>query len=128
MTIVDIIEETYSALSGNKVRSGLTMLGIIIGISSVIAMVAIGQGAQGSIQSSIQSIGSNLVLVMPGQQRGAGTQISAGRGSARSLTQGDASRKQLHRKYQGGIRSQARVRTRTHRSSVLPPHTYRYET
>ncbi|KKU89452.1 MAG: ABC transporter, permease protein [Candidatus Wolfebacteria bacterium GW2011_GWA2_47_9b] len=90
MTIVDIIEETYSALSGNKVRSGLTMLGIIIGISSVIAMVAIGQGAQGSIQSSIQSIGSNLVLVMPGQQRGAGTQISAGRGSARSLTQGDA--------------------------------------
>ncbi|HAL24704.1 TPA: multidrug ABC transporter substrate-binding protein [Candidatus Wolfebacteria bacterium] len=88
--MVDIIEETYSALSGNKVRSGLTMLGIIIGISSVIAMVAIGQGAQGSIQSSIQSIGSNLVLVMPGQQRGAGTQISAGRGSARSLTQGDA--------------------------------------
>jgi putative ABC transport system permease protein len=90
MTIIDIIEETYSALSGNKVRSGLTMLGIVIGISSVIAMVAIGQGAQGSIQSSIQSIGSNLVLVMPGQQRGAGMQVRGGQGSARTLTQEDA--------------------------------------
>jgi putative ABC transport system permease protein len=66
------------------------MLGIVIGISSVIAMVAIGQGAQTSIQSSIQSIGSNLVLVMPGAQRGPGVQISAGRGSAKSLTQEDA--------------------------------------
>ncbi len=90
MTIIDIIEETYSALSGNKVRSGLTMLGIVIGISSVIAMVSIGQGAQGSIQASIQSIGSNLVLVTPGQQRGPGFQVSAGRGSARTLTQEDA--------------------------------------
>ncbi|EKD24077.1 MAG: hypothetical protein ACD_81C00114G0004 [uncultured bacterium] len=90
MTTADIFEETIAALSGNKVRSGLTMLGIVIGISSVIAMVAIGQGAQGSIQSSIQSIGSNLVLVMPGQQRGAGMQVSTGRGSARSLTQDDA--------------------------------------
>jgi putative ABC transport system permease protein len=90
MTTFDILHETYSALSANKVRSGLTMLGIIIGISSVIAMVAIGQGAQTSIQSSIQSIGSNLILVMPGAQRGPGVQISAGRGSARTLTQDDA--------------------------------------
>ena len=41
----DIFEETYAALSANKVRSGLTMLGIVIGIASVIALVAIGQGA-----------------------------------------------------------------------------------
>ncbi len=86
----DIIEETYISLSANKVRSGLTMLGIVIGISSVIAMISIGAGAQGSIQSSIQSIGSNLVLVMPGAQRGPGFQVSGGRGSARTLTQGDA--------------------------------------
>ena len=66
------------------------MLGIIIGIGSVIAMVSIGQGAQGSIEASIQSIGSNLVLVTPGAQRGIGFQVSAGRGSARTLTQGDA--------------------------------------
>lgn len=90
MKTVDILHETYSALSANKVRSGLTMLGIIIGISSVIAMTAIGQGAQSSIQASIQSIGSNLILVMPGVQRGIGAQVSAGRGSARSLTQEDA--------------------------------------
>ncbi|MEY2664314.1 MAG: hypothetical protein RIT04_122 [Candidatus Parcubacteria bacterium] len=90
MTTFDILHETYSALSANKVRSGLTMLGIIIGISSVIAMVAIGQGAQNSIESSIQSIGSNLILVMPGAQRGPGVQVSAGRGSARTLTQADA--------------------------------------
>jgi len=90
MHILDVLHETYSALSANKARSGLTMLGIIIGISSVIAMVSIGQGAQSSIQQSIQSIGSNLILVMPGAQRGVGVQISGGRGSARTLTQGDA--------------------------------------
>ncbi|MEK7187850.1 MAG: ABC transporter permease [Patescibacteria group bacterium] len=90
MTTLDILHETYTALSANRVRSGLTVLGIVIGISSVIAMVSIGQGAQGSIQSSIQSIGSNLILVMPGTQRGPGFQVSAGRGSARTLTQEDA--------------------------------------
>ncbi len=90
MKIIDILEETYSALFANKVRTGLTMLGIIIGISSVIAMVAIGAGAQGSIQSSIQSIGSNLIMVTPGMQRGPGMQVSQGRGTAKSLTQADA--------------------------------------
>ncbi len=90
MTIVDIFEETYEALSANKARSFLTILGIVIGISSVIAMVSIGQGAQGSIESSIQSIGSNLILVTPGAQRGPGVQVSQGRGSARSLKQEDA--------------------------------------
>ena len=90
MTVRDIFEETYTALSANKARSGLTILGIVIGISSVIAMVAIGQGAQGSIQASIQAIGSNLILVMPGAQRGPGFQVSAGRGTARTLPQSDA--------------------------------------
>jgi putative ABC transport system permease protein len=90
MKILDTLEETYSALFSNKVRSGLTMLGIVIGISSVIAMISIGQGAQGSIQASIQSIGSNLILVMPGTQRGPGVQVSAGRGSAKSITLTDS--------------------------------------
>lgn len=90
MNIKDILHETYSALSANKVRSGLTVLGIVIGISSVIAMLAIGQGAQNSIQSSIQSIGSNLIIVMPGAQRGPGINVSAGRGSAKSLTLEDS--------------------------------------
>lgn len=90
MTIKDILHETYSSLSSNKVRSGLTMLGIVIGIGSVISMLAIGQGAQNSINSSIQSIGSNLILVTPGTQRGPGVTVSAGRGSAKSLTLADA--------------------------------------
>ena len=90
MIISDLFQETYTALSANKARSGLTILGIVIGISSVIAMISIGQGAQNSIQSSIQSIGSNLILVTPGTQRGPGFQVSAGRGSARALTQKDS--------------------------------------
>ncbi len=90
MIPIDILEETYSALSANKARSFLTVLGIVIGISSVIAMISIGQGAQGSIQSSIESIGSNLIMVMPGAQRGPGFQVSSGRGAARTLTQDDA--------------------------------------
>jgi len=90
----DLIQESYSALASNRVRSGLTVLGIVIGIASVIAMVAIGQGAQSSIQSSIQSIGSNLVIVMPSFQRSAATGgragVSAGRGSAQTLTLADS--------------------------------------
>lgn len=90
MKISDVLEETYFSLTVNKVRTGLTMLGIVIGIGSVIGMVSIGQGAQNSVESSIQSIGSNLIIVMPGAQRGTGVQISSGRGSAQSLTQEDA--------------------------------------
>ncbi|OGD33931.1 hypothetical protein A2988_00355 [Candidatus Azambacteria bacterium RIFCSPLOWO2_01_FULL_46_25] len=90
MNALDILQETHVALSGNKIRSGLTILGIVIGISSVIGMISIGQGAQNSIQSSIQAIGSNLLIVRPGAQGGPGFQVSAGRGSARTLTQEDA--------------------------------------
>ncbi len=90
MKFLDILQETYIALSSNKVRSGLTVLGIVIGISSVIAMVSIGQGAQKSIEANIQSIGSNLIIVYPGAQRGAGVTVSAGRGSAQTLTLEDA--------------------------------------
>jgi putative ABC transport system permease protein len=89
MTAADIFHETYTALSANKVRSGLTILGIVIGISSVIAMISIGQGAQATIKNSIQSIGSNLVIVSPGAQRGPGVAVSAGRGSAKSLKLSD---------------------------------------
>lgn len=90
MLISDIFQETYSAIVSNKTRSSLTILGIVIGIGSVIAMVAIGQGAQSSIQSSIQSIGSNLLMIMPGAPRGASGGVSAGRGNAQTLTLEDA--------------------------------------
>src|SRR5258708_258645 len=91
MTIQDTLQETYTALSANKVRSGLTVLGIVIGISSVIAMVSVGQGAASGIQSSIQSLGSNLLEVTPGAARTAGGfGVSTGRGSSSTLVQADA--------------------------------------
>jgi putative ABC transport system permease protein len=89
MKPADLLEETVHAVGANKARSSLTILGIVIGIASVIAMVSVGQGAQGSIQSSIESIGSNLILVTPGAQRGFGGP-NAGRGTATTLTVGDA--------------------------------------
>ncbi len=90
MNLSDILSETYTALSANKVRSGLTVLGIVIGISSVIAMVSIGTGASNSISSSIQSLGSNLIMISPGAQRTQGFGVSAGRGGAKTLTVADA--------------------------------------
>ena len=89
MKTIDLLEETYAALTANKVRTGLTMLGIVIGISSVIAMVAIGNGAKASISASIQSIGSNLVIITPGAQRSFSGGPTAARGSAQSLTVSD---------------------------------------
>lgn len=90
MKTIDLLQETSSALKANKARTGLTMLGIIIGIGSVIAMTAIGQGAQNSVSSSIQSIGANLVMVMPGATRSFGGGPRESRGSAQTLTLADA--------------------------------------
>lgn len=90
MKIQDLFKETYSALTANKVRSSLTILGIVIGIASVIAMVSIGQGAQGTIQASIEGLGSNLLTIMPGiVQPGRGI-VSAGRGTAQTVKNEDS--------------------------------------
>ena len=59
----------------NKFRAFLTMLGIIIGVASVIAMLAIGQGSKKSIQDQMSSMGSNLVFVSPGSQQRGGAQM-----------------------------------------------------
>lgn len=89
MKTSDILRETLTALGANKARSGLTILGIIIGIASVLAMISIGQGASGQIQSSIEGLGSNLLTVLPGFiQPGRGI-ISSGRGSAQTLENAD---------------------------------------
>ncbi|MEI6528504.1 MAG: ABC transporter permease [bacterium] len=90
MHIFDILEETYSALMANKVRTFLTVLGIVIGIASVIAMISIGQGAQSSITSSIESTGSNLIMITPGAQRSIGGGVNTGRGAAKTLKSTDA--------------------------------------
>jgi len=56
MKISDLFEETYSAILSNKARSGLTILGIVIGIGSVIAMISIGQGAQGRLSQTFKHL------------------------------------------------------------------------
>lgn len=89
MMISDLFAETYAALSGNKARSGLTMLGIVIGISSVIVLVGVGQGATSSVTANIAALGTNLLTISPGASRNAGP-VSGGFGSATTLTQADA--------------------------------------
>ncbi len=89
MKTKDILKETFSALKSNKARTGLTMLGIIIGIASVIAMTAIGQGAQNSVTEKIESMGANLVVVTPGAQRSFGGPRES-RGGAKTITLEDA--------------------------------------
>ncbi len=76
------------SLTANKLRSALTILGIVIGVAAVIALVSIGRGAQAQITSQIQSTGTNLVFVRPGSVREGG--VAAGAGSAATLTQEDA--------------------------------------
>jgi putative ABC transport system permease protein len=87
--LTDLFQEIISSLSANKVRSSLTILGIVIGIASVITMVAIGQGAQSSIASSIESIGSNLIIITPGGSQRGGGAVNVGRGNAQTLTLDD---------------------------------------
>jgi len=66
MTLLQAFIEALESLSGNKLRSGLTVLGIVIGVAAVIAMLAVGQGAQASITGSISGIGTNLLFVFRG--------------------------------------------------------------
>ncbi len=68
MTIWQAFIEALESISGNKLRSGLTVLGIVIGVAAVIAMLAVGQGAQASITGSISGIGTNLLFVFRGDQ------------------------------------------------------------
>jgi putative ABC transport system permease protein len=76
------------ALCINKMRSALTMLGIIIGVAAVIAMVAVGSGAEDRIKEQIASIGSNLIIVLSGSVTNSG--IRMGTGNAQTLTEDDA--------------------------------------
>ncbi len=69
MNFTQAIREAIESLSANKMRSGLTMLGIIIGVAAVIAMLAVGAGAQNSITGSISGIGSNLLFVFSGNMQ-----------------------------------------------------------
>ena len=76
------------ALRRNKLRSALTALGIIIGVASVVAMVAVGNGAQARIESQVSALGQNLLIVFAGNRKSGG--VNSGLGSASALTLADA--------------------------------------
>jgi putative ABC transport system permease protein len=88
MNIIQSIRLALQGLTANKLRSGLTMLGIIIGVAAVIALVAVGQGAQASVTQRFQSLGSNLLVISPGAAFFG--RASQGAASAQSLTNEDA--------------------------------------
>jgi putative ABC transport system permease protein len=68
MRITRVLRETFTSLSANKLRTGLTVLGIVIGVAAVIAMLSVGQGAQNSITSQINNIGTNILYVSAGSR------------------------------------------------------------
>ncbi len=78
MLIGEIISVAVGALRANKLRSLLTMLGIVIGVGAVIAVVALGTGAQQAVKDRIAALGTTLLTVNPGQQRGGGVAIAGG--------------------------------------------------
>jgi putative ABC transport system permease protein len=90
MSIMESMRIALRGLSSNKMRSGLTMLGIIIGVMSVIAMLSIGQGAQTAITSQITSIGTNLLYVRPGATQQGGVRSAAGSASTLTMEDGQA--------------------------------------
>src|SRR5881409_3438756 len=76
MLFGEVLAVAVGALRANKLRSLLTMLGIVIGVAAVIAMVALGTGAQTAVKERIASLGTTLLTVTPGQQRGMGIVIA----------------------------------------------------
>ncbi|MEO8132833.1 MAG: ABC transporter permease [Betaproteobacteria bacterium] len=88
MSLFQILAEAFRAMGMNRLRTALTMLGMIIGVGAVVLMLAIGHGAQSKINASIASMGSNLFIVVPGSTSSSGVRF--GFGNAQTLTVGDA--------------------------------------
>lgn len=88
MKLAKLIKSGFKNLGVNKLRTGLAILGIVIGIGSVIALVSMGEASKRSVQSQIQSIGSNLLTVSPGSQTSGG--VRGAQGGATTLTNEDA--------------------------------------
>jgi putative ABC transport system permease protein len=90
MEYTELIKEGFGTLIVNKMRTGLAMLGIIIGIGSVIALVSLGQASQQSVQSQIQGLGANLLTVQPGAVRSGAVRGAGGGGTTLTLEDADA--------------------------------------
>lgn len=86
MTVKDLFEETIVSIGSNRARTGLTVLGIVIGIASVIVMLAIGNGAQASISASISSLGSNILTITGGGGNTRQGGVNLGRSNQQTLT------------------------------------------
>ena len=86
MTIGDILKESWISISGNKLRSFLTVLGIIIGVMAVVIMVAVGETVQKSISDQFSSLGTNTIVVRAGAARSGGVRM----GNRQTLTITDA--------------------------------------
>jgi len=95
MNIWAIFKVAARALARNKMRSALTTLGIIIGVSAVIALVSIGQGAQYMVQNQISSMGSNLLYVMPQNVTQNGANVATGGGNSLTVDDVEAIRREL---------------------------------
>ncbi len=78
LDFLDYFNQGYKTLMANKIRTGLSMLGILIGVASVVAMLALGRGAQHAIEEQLSSLGSNLLIVRPGSVRVAGVTQESG--------------------------------------------------
>ena len=83
-----ILAAAAQAISRNKLRSVLTTLGVFIGVAALIAMVAVGQGANAAVEKEIENLGTNLLVVLPGATTSSG--VRGGHGSASTLTVDDA--------------------------------------
>jgi len=83
----NLIKVAFKSILKNRMRSLLTMLGVIIGVGAVIALVSIGQGATADVEDQISDLGTNLVVIMPGSTRTGG--VSHGAGSLKTLTMAD---------------------------------------
>src|SRR4026207_1013598 len=81
MSLLMVLRVAFKALARNKMRTALTMLGMIIGVSAVITMVALGTGAQTSIEAQIQSAGTNMIIVSAGNFSQGGGRPGAGNAS-----------------------------------------------
>ena len=90
MSIFDSIRTALRAIAANRLRSGLTALGLVIGVASVIVLIAVGQGAQQGVQERIRGLGSDLIFVKPGAQTDRSTGQRSAQGSAITLTASDA--------------------------------------
>jgi putative ABC transport system permease protein len=88
MDVGQAIRVAFSSLMANKLRSSLTMLGMVIGVGAVITLMSIGQGAQAAVQEQFNSLGTNLVFVDPGTTNSGGVRAQAG--SVQTLTYDDA--------------------------------------